>query len=152
LGNPFSFPPLAVARLSAPIEAKPGNWRFATLTHAGVRVLGGEPDGYARVAGTPVLLSGIENATRLDFSSDGEFLVLQWLNFERAKVVVRIWDLGPTWKDRIEKSPDVAALRRLACRVAAIEKGHSSLEPVEILEWQVNSQPCPADGAQGNSD
>jgi hypothetical protein len=149
-GNPFSFPPVAAARLPTRPEAKAETWRFAWLTQVGVRVLEGDAGGSALRNWS--LLPGIQNASRLDFSTDGEFLVLQWLNFDRANVAVRIWDLGPSWRERIEKSTDFATLRQLACRVAAIQTGHSSLEPIEVLEWQVQSQPCGQDGAGENSD
>jgi hypothetical protein len=144
LGNPFSFPPVAAVGLSGASNAtSPKTWRFAWLTHRGVRLLEGEADGVLRDTAKKTLLSGVDNTSRLDFSADGTFLVMQSSDFVRRMVSVRVWDTGPAWEQVIDKAGDLRALRKLACRVAAIDTDDSLVENFELKEWQVRVQPCP---------
>jgi conflict system STAND superfamily ATPase len=144
LGNPFSFPPVAAVKVRAASNTTSKTWRFAWLTRGGVRLLEGDAGGVLRQTDKQILLSGIDSVNRLDFSTDGEFLVMQSSDFGRRAVSVRVWDVGPAWKKLVDESKDWRALRQLACRVIAIDTDQPSfVENFELQEWRVRSRPCP---------
>jgi hypothetical protein len=150
LGNQFSFPPIASASISVTSNAASKTWRFAWLIKSGVRFVEADSRGVLHEIEKTTLLSGVDNASRLDFSADGTFLVMQSPDFVRRTVSVRVWDIGPAWKKVVEEARDFRALRTLACRVAAIDTDDSVVEKFELQEWQIHFRSCPTDAAPGN--
>jgi hypothetical protein len=148
LGNQFSFPPIASASISAASNATSKTWRFAWLIKSGVRLVEADSGGVLHEIEKTTLLSGVDNASRLDFSADGAFLVMQSPDFVRRMVSVRVWDIGPAWKKVVEEARDFRALRTLTCRVAAIDTDDSVVEKFELQEWQIHFRSCPTDTAR----
>jgi hypothetical protein len=146
LGNPFSSAPVAAASVSVASNATSKTWRFAWLVKSGVRLVEPDSGSVLHEIEKTTLLTGVDNASRLDFSTDGKFLVMQSSDFQRRMVSVRVWDIGPAWKTVVDETrDDFRALRRLACRVAAIDTENSDVETFELQQWQVRDQPCPPD-------
>lgn len=144
LGNPFSFPPIATARVPVASNTASKTWRFAWLIKSGVRLVEADSGNILHEI-EKTLLSGVDNASRLEFSADGTFLVMQSPDFTRRMVSVRVWDIGPAWKKVIEEARDFRALRKLACRVAAIDTDDSVVEKFETQEFGANFTSCPTD-------
>jgi hypothetical protein len=132
-----------------PIGILPGDgvrdWVFAWTIGPGIDLLSGLP-GQALSERPSLLLAGMENVYRIEFSRDSRFLFAQsYAGFGR--VYARVWDLTRAWDATISKAIDQpASLRDLVCHVAGIEPDGDRFTTNELKteigeQW---SQPCPA--------
>jgi hypothetical protein len=144
LGTPFSLPPLAVA------ESGLDSWRLAWRTRTGIVVVHSKNGSPLVQSGQPLLPSA-DNLNRLTFSKDGSFLFSQSLRFETSTVIVRVWDLRPSWSQMVSSIEDDKKLQELACKVARIAASSSDMDEGsmgavltenEMREWGIGSQPC----------
>src|SRR5262249_50969303 len=95
------------------------NWRVAWLTQGGAAVMEGPAGEGAvgrRLLGDKPLLTGVDNASRLNFSKDGHFLTVQQRIGGRTQG--RIFDLTNQRAESIPKSG--RELRDLACDTAEL--------------------------------
>jgi hypothetical protein len=118
------------------------NWRVAWLTQGGAAVLEGPAGEGAvgrRLLGDKPLLTGVDNASRLNFSKDGHFLTVQQRTGGRTQV--RIFDLTNRRAESIPKSG--RELRDLACDTAEFQ-GSRQLNSLEMTIWLGGQgrQPC----------
>ncbi|MBB3564332.1 hypothetical protein FHX06_005696 [Rhizobium sp. BK512] len=119
-------------------------WRAAWLASNGVWVVetrDGTNDAYPIVGG-PLLSGG--GGTKLQFTSDGEFLILQQQRQFTGPVQVRIWDLRQSWRDWILNS-DVETLRAEACRVVKSDESGGKFTEAEAQLFEIaddRRQPC----------
>jgi hypothetical protein len=71
---------------------------------------------------------------------------LQRIQFP-SQVFVRIWDLRPSWRARIE-DPNTTEqqLRAAACRVVRMEEGDGAFDEIALRLFQIDAahrEPCP---------
>jgi hypothetical protein len=141
-GTPWSYPPLAVARVSQ-------HWRAAWLAPSGgvwaVDASDLDPGTARPILGAPLI--GEPGGVELKFGRNGEFLVLQWQHPTKSDVYVRVWDLQPSWLMWIE-SPKTTEeeLRRVACRVVRADGLGGAFDETEMELFQIdsaNKEPCP---------
>ena len=118
------------------------HWRFAWLD-ANNRAIVLNSKGGTETRPAMPLLSGVNGARRLDFSRDGRFLVLQQYAGGGGMLQVRVWDLAGERERQVE-AMDTPALRREACRIAALDDRGSSLSEAEKITWTGPNaaQPC----------
>ena len=101
---PWVYPPFAAARIGQ-------HWRAAWLAANGVWVV--ESSDLDPGTARPILdelLMGEPDGAKLRFTRDGQFLLLQRLQFQ-LPVLVRIWDLRSSWRRWIE---DPKTTRRIS--------------------------------------
>ncbi len=135
---------------SPPIGLLPGDrgseWLFAWTSGSGLEVLSGLPGGSLSRSQRPnLLLAGMENVYRIDFSRDGRFLfALSYAGF--GKVYARVWDLKRNWNTTVANAiANDLSLQKLVCHVAGIEpEGDRFTENEQKTEIGENwAQPCP---------
>jgi hypothetical protein len=140
-GTTWFSPPLGVRAGDAG-----GNWLFAWASEPGLEVLSGLPaETLSRSQRPNLLLAGMENVYRIEFSRDGRFLFAQAFA-GRGRMYARVWDLTKVWEatitNAIENRP---SLRELVCHIASIEPNGDQFTFNELIEigkkW---GQPCPA--------
>jgi hypothetical protein len=119
-------------------------YRFAWLTRNGLAVIDAPSriDGDRRgnlVFGAPIL-TGVDNAAKLQFSQDGRFLILIQQNWGASHVKVRVWEIS----ESLDRIPEGNALVAEACRIARQENGRAALEEGESLQWfgENRRSPC----------
>jgi hypothetical protein len=139
---PWVYPPFAAARVGQ-------HWRAAWLAPNGIWAVESSdlnPDTAELVFGINAPLIGEPDGAKLQFTRDGEFLVLQRIQFP-SQVFVRIWDLRPSWRARIE-DPNTTEqqLRAAACRVVRMEEGNGAFDEIASKLFQIDAghrEPCP---------
>ena len=138
----FSQSALSQRALLAAVRVEPG-WRFAWVD-AGGQVFVVDRASSSGESKPRTLLSGVNGGRRLDFSRDGRFLVLQHYAGPSSEARIRVWDLDDA-RAREVSAMDLSALRREACRIAALDSPKDSLltDP-EKTAWTGPSaaQPC----------
>ena len=137
---PWVYPPFAAAKLEQ-------HWRAAWLAPNGVWAV----ESSDRDPGTaePILhapLIGEPDGAKLQFSRDGQFLVLQRIQFP-SQVFLRVWDLRSSWQAWIEDpSTTEQELRAVACRVVRMEGGDGAFDEMASKLFQIDAahrEPCP---------
>lgn len=138
---PWLYPPLAAAKLGQ-------HWRVAWLAPGGIwAVESSERDpGTAR----PILdapLIGDPDGVKLQFTADGEFLVLTASQGFRSAAMVRIWNLRPAWREWIDNPKTTEAeLRRVACRIVRADGRGGTIDDTDLDLFQIDRAyrvPCP---------
>lgn len=139
--------PLIAAAAAA--GANESRWRVAWFTSDGLEIeqaRAGSDQALSRLT----LLTGQDNAMRLNFSSDGRFAMIWLLDPERRMSgteermqQVRVWDLSEDWHNSIAGAKR-AQLIALACQTAAREPGGKNFTPDETITWIGTgaTQPC----------
>jgi hypothetical protein len=131
----------------AAVKLQP-HWRFAWLD-SNNRVVVKDSHNAAEAGPAAPLLGGTNGARRLDFSRDGRFLALQQFaggqQFSGGMLQVRVWDLAKE-RGREVEAMDTPALRREACRIAALDPRGSSLSEAEKITWTGAHAPQPCGG------
>jgi hypothetical protein len=119
-------------------------YRFAWLTRNGIAVIDAPSriDGDRKgklVFGAPIL-TGLENAAKLQFSRDGRFLILIHQSWGASHAKVRVWEIN----ESVDRIPWGDALVEEACRIARQENGRAALEEGESLQWfgEHRNSPC----------
>jgi hypothetical protein len=144
---PWVYPPFAAAEIGQ-------HWRAAWLAPNGVWAVESSElnPGTAR----PILdapLMGEPDGAKLQFTQDGQFLVLQRVQLQ-APVSVRIWDLRPSWREWID-SPKTTEqeLRRVACRIVRMDGIGGAFDETETELFQIDAahrEPCPERNGAGS--
>jgi hypothetical protein len=138
---PWLYPPLAAVKVLQ-------HWRVAWLAESGVWAV----ESSDRDPGTarPMLdapLIGEPDGMKLQFTPDGEFLVLTAAQGPRAPISVRIWDLRPSWRTWIEAPTTTEQeLRQVACRIVRADGLGGAIDDTELDLFQINRahrEPCP---------
>jgi hypothetical protein len=123
-------------------------WRVAWLVPGGLAVFD-VTEGAGTVPAPRLLLSGLDNAYRLDFSGDGRFAVVQTFpGPDRRTQQVAVWDLGAAWSG-IVSGGSLALLKAQACTAAAIERPDgAAFSRDEQITWigPNGAQPCRHEG------
>jgi hypothetical protein len=139
---PSVYPPFAAAKVGQ-------HWRAAWLAPNGVWAV----ESSDRDPGTAELVFGVEapligepDGAKLQFTRDGEFLVLQRVHFP-SQVFMRIWDLRPSWRTWVE-DPNTTEqdLRAAACRIVRMEEGDGAFDEMASKLFQIDAahrEPCP---------
>ena len=138
---PWLYPPLAAARVAQ-------HWRVAWLAESGVWAV--ESSDLDPGTARPILdapLIGEPDGMKLQFTPDGEFLVLTATQGPRAPISLRIWDLRPSWRTWI-KAPTTTEqeLRRVACRIVRADGLGGAIDDTELDLFQIDRkyrEPCP---------
>ncbi|HWX28949.1 MAG TPA: hypothetical protein VNZ53_16105 [Steroidobacteraceae bacterium] len=138
---PWVYPPFAAAQIGQ-------HWRAAWLAANGVwAVESNDRDpGTARpVVDAPLM--GEPDGAKLQFTADGQFLVLQRVQLQ-LPMSVRIWDLRPSWRRWIE-NPETTEeeLRKVACRIVRMDGTGGAFDETETELFQIDAahrEPCPA--------
>jgi hypothetical protein len=138
--TPWVYPPLAAARVDR-------HWRAAWLAPNGVWAV--ESSDLDPNTARPILhdpLMGEPDGAKLQFTHDGQFLVLQRAQLQ-LPVSVRIWDLRPSWQGWVtdEKTTE-EELREVACRTVRMDSGDGGFNKMEIELFQIDpghQEPCP---------
>jgi len=125
------------------------HWRAAGLGTKGVWVAestDGAP-GHASLILGGQLPGGDEGGAKLQFTADGEYLMLvQQRQFGRS-VTVRLWDLRQVWRDWLDPpahaaaagtvAADMATVEVVACRIVRDEPQGSALDPALAELFQI---------------
>jgi hypothetical protein len=119
-------------------------YRFAWLTRNGIAVIdvpsriNGDRKGNL-VFGAPIL-TGLDNAVKLQFSRDGRFLILIQQSWGASQAKVRVWEIN----EGLDRIPGGQELVAEACRIARQENGQAALEEGESLQWfgENRRSPC----------
>ena len=149
--NPFQYPPLAVVRMGQ-------HWRAAGLGTKGVWVVESTDDapGNASLILGGQLPGGDEGGAKLQFTADGEHLMLvQQRQFGRP-VTVRLWDLRKVWRDWLDPpdhassagnvAADMATMQAVACRIVRDEPQGGAIDSTLGDLFQIAPafrEPCP---------
>jgi hypothetical protein len=139
---PWVYPPFAAVKIDR-------HWRAAWLAPNGIWAVESsdrDPDTAELVFGINAPLIGEPDGAKLQFTRDGEFLVLQRVQFP-SQNFVRIWDLRPSWRAWIE-DPNTTEqeLRVAACRVVRMEEGNGAFDEMASKLFQIDAahrEPCP---------
>jgi hypothetical protein len=138
---PWLYPPLAAAKLGQ-------HWRVAWLAPGGVRAVesSDRDPGTARpIFDAPLI--GEPDAVKLQFTADGEFLVLTASQGFRSPAMVRIWNLRPSWREWIgDPKTTEAELRRAACRIVRADGLGGTIDDTDLDLFQIDrayQEPCP---------
>jgi hypothetical protein len=138
---PWVYPPFAAAKIGE-------HWKAAWLAVNGVwAVESSERDpGTARpVVDAPLM--GEPDGAKLQFTRDGQFLVLQRAELQ-SPVSIRIWDLRPSWQQWIEDPKTTEdELRQVACRIVRMDGTGGAFDETETELFQIDPahrEPCPA--------
>jgi hypothetical protein len=139
---PWVYPPFAAAKVGQ-------HWRAAWLAPNGVWAVESsdlDPGTAELMFGTNAPLIGEPDGAKLQFTQDGQFLVLQRVQFP-SQNFVRIWDLRPSWRAWIE-DPNTTEqqLRAAACRVVRMEGGDGAFDDMALKLFQIDAahrEPCP---------
>jgi hypothetical protein len=138
---PWLYPPLAAARMGQ-------HWRVAWLAPTGVWAV----EASDRDPGTavPILnapLIGEPDGMKLQFTADGEFLVLTTVQGLRSPVGVRVWNLRTSWHAWIaDAGTSEQELREVACRVVRADGQGGAVDDTELDLFQIDRayrEPCP---------
>jgi len=138
---PWVYPPLAAAKFGQ-------HWRAAWLAPNGVWAMESsdlDPGTARPIFGIDAPLIGEPDGI-LQFTRDGEFLMLQRVQFP-SQIFVRIWDLRSSWREWI-KDPRTTEqqLRAAACRVVRMEEGDGAFDEMASKLFQIDAahrEPCP---------
>jgi hypothetical protein len=139
---PWVYPPFAAAKVGQ-------HWRAAWLAPNGVWAVESsdlDPGTAELMFGINAPLIGEPDGAKLQFTQDGQFLVLQRIQFP-SQIFVRIWDLRPTWRAWIE-DPNTSEqqLQAAACRVVRMEGGDGAFDDMALKLFQIDAahrEPCP---------
>ncbi|HEY1259947.1 MAG TPA: hypothetical protein VGF34_11915 [Stellaceae bacterium] len=138
---PWLYPPLAAAKLGE-------HWRVAWLAPGGVWAV----ESSDRDPGTarPILdapLIGEPDGVKLQFTADGEFLVLTASQGFRSAAMVRIWNLRPSRREWIDDPKTTETeLRRAACRIVRADGLGGAIDDTDLDLFQIDRayrEPCP---------
>ena len=138
---PWVYPPFAAAKIGE-------HWRAAWLAVNGVwAVESSDRDpGTARIVMDAPLM-GEPDGAKLQFTADGQFLVLQRAELQ-SPVSVRIWDLRPSWRQWIEDPKTTEdELRQVVCRIVRMDGIGGAFDETETELFQIepaHREPCPA--------
>jgi hypothetical protein len=139
--TPWVYPPLAAARVD-------GYWRAAWLAPNGVWAV--ESSELDPSTARPMLrdpLMGESDGAKLQFTHDGQFVVLQRVQ-SQSPVSVRVWDLRPSWQGWVkDEKTSEQELREVACRTVRMDSGDGGFNKTEIELFQIDpahQQPCPS--------
>ena len=134
--------PLRARPLIASLQMN-DRYRFAWLTRNGIAVIDAPSriDGDRKVKlvfGAPIL-TGLDNAAKLQFSRDGRFLILIHQSWGASHAKVRVWEIN----ESLDRIPLGNALVAEACRIARQENGQAALEEGESAVFGENRRsPC----------
>jgi hypothetical protein len=137
---PWVYPPFAAAKIGQ-------HWRAAWLAGNGVwAVESSERDPGTATPIQDAPLMGEPDGANLQFTRDGQFLVLQRAQLQ-LPVSVRIWDLRPSWRAWVQ-DPNTTEqeLRKVACRIVRMDGTGGAFDETEIELFQidlVHREPCP---------
>lgn len=136
------YPPLAAAKVSQ-------HWRAAWLAPNGIWAVESsdrDPGTAEPIFGINAPLIGEPDGAKLQFTRDGEFLMLQRVQFP-LQVFVRIWDLRQSRRAWIEDPGTTEQqLRAAACRVTRMEEGDGAFDEMASKLFQIDPEhrePCP---------
>jgi len=139
---PWVYPPFAAAKFGQ-------HWRAAWLAPNGVWAVESsdrDPGTAGLVFGINAPLIGEPDGVKLQFTRDGEFLVLQRVQ-PPSQIFVRIWDLRPSWRAWIaDPNTSEQQLRAAACRVVRMEGGDGAFDEMASKLFQIDAAhrtPCP---------
>jgi len=139
---PWVYPPFAAAKFGQ-------HWRAAWLAPNGVWAVESsdrDPGTAELIFGINAPLMGEPDGTKLQFTRDGEFLIMQRIQFP-SQIFVRIWDLRPTWRAWIEDpKTSEQQLRAAACLVVRMEGGDGAFDEMASKLFQIDPahrEPCP---------
>jgi hypothetical protein len=144
---PWVYPPFAAAETGH-------HWRAAWLAVNGVWAV--ESNDLDPGTARPILdapLMGEPDGAKLQFTRDGQFLVLQRVQLQ-SPVSVRIWDLRPSWRQWIE-NPETTEeeLRKVACRIVRMDGTGGAFNETETELFQIDPthrEPCPQPNGAGS--
>ncbi len=144
--SPWVYPPFAAARMGQ-------QWRGAWLAASGVWAV--ESSALDPGTARPILdapLIGEPDGAKLQFTRDGQFLVLQRAQFQ-LPVLVRIWDLRSSWRRWIDDPKTTEQeLRGAACRIVRMDGTGGAFDEPEIELFQIDPEhrePCPGPKGAG---
>ena len=144
---PWVYPPFAAARIGQ-------HWRAAWLAANGVWAV--ESSDLDPGTARPILdepLMGEPDGAKLQFTRDGQFLLLQRLQFQ-LPVLVRIWDLRSSWRRWIEDPKTTEEdLRGMACRIVRMDGTGGAFDEAEMELFQIDPEhrePCPEPKGAGS--
>jgi hypothetical protein len=139
---PSVYPPFAAAKVGQ-------HWRAAWLAPNGIWVVessDSDPSTAGLIFGIDAPLIGEPDGAKLQFTRDGEFLMLQRVQFP-SQIFVRVWDLRPSWRAWIENpNRPEQELRAAACRVVRMEEGKGAFDEIALKLFQIDpahQEPCP---------
>jgi hypothetical protein len=137
---PWVYPPFAAAKIGQ-------HWRAAWLAGNGVWAV--ESSDLDPGTARPILdapLMGEPDGAKLQFTQDGQFLMLQRVQLQ-SPVSIRIWDLRPPWRQWIENPKTTEQeLRRVACRIVLMDGTGGAFDETETELFQIDAahrEPCP---------
>ena len=137
---PWVYPPFAAAKIDQ-------HWWAAWLAANGVWAVESsdrDPGTAAPILDTPLI--GEPDGAKLQFTGDGQFLVLQRVQLQ-SPVSIRIWDLRPSWRRWIENPKTTESeLRRIACRIVRMDGTGGAFDETETELFQIDAarrEPCP---------
>jgi hypothetical protein len=121
--------------------------RTAWLTEEGVWVTDsalGKPASARPIPGlTRALLSGEQGGTQMDFSVQGDYLILQQRPFYAGSMRVRVWNIGRARHNWIMHQASPAQLQQLACAIVKGSPGRIADVRATIMPLKLdrNSEP-----------
>src|SRR5262249_33212679 len=132
---PWVYPPFAAVKIGQ-------HWRAAWLAPNGIWVVESsdqDPGTAELIFGINAPLIGEPDGVKLQFTHDGEFLVLQRVRFP-SQVFVRIWDLRRSRWARIE-DPNTTEqqLRAAACRLVRMEEGNGAVDEMALKLFLIDA-------------
>jgi hypothetical protein len=137
---PWLYPPLAAVRVGQ-------HWRVAWLARTGIWAVEAsdrDPGTAAPVLDAPLI--GEPDGMKLQFTEDGEFLVLTASQGPRSPVAVRVWDLRASWHAWIaDAGTSEQELREVACRVIRADGQGGAIGDTELDLFQIDRayrEPC----------
>jgi hypothetical protein len=137
---PWVYPPLAAAQIGQ-------HWRAAWLAPNGVWAVESsdrDPGTANPVRHAPLM--GEPDGAKLQFTRDGEFLVLQRVQLQ-SPVSVRVWNLRPSRQDWIDDPRTTEQeLRQVACRLVRADGLGGGFSDTEMELFQIEPalrEPCP---------
>ena len=144
---PWVYPPFAAAQMGQ-------HWRAAWLAPNGIWAV--ESSDLDPSTAKPILdlpLMGEPDGAKLQFTRDGQFLVLQRVELQ-SPVSLRIWDLRPSWRQWIEDPKTTEEeLRKVACRIVRMDGTGGAFNEAETELFQIDAphrEPCPQPSGAGS--
>lgn len=160
IGPPFTFGPIAVSK--APLNDR---FAFAWQAASGIKlaISGKNPTdllepylqskfstlGNKLLYGEPASRQSPLVASRLEFSDDMRFLILQGMDFPTRTWALMVWRLDQHWSDLVDRMVDGNrdALIKFACTVAKSDLSSHGPVPsftnVEEIQWRAQGRsPC----------
>ena len=131
--GPFFAPPLAAVQIG-------NHWRFAWQGRNGIWLAESDErnPGVARPIGDGPLLHGMTTGFKLQFTSNGDYLILnRGLMGSGSPTLVRVWDLRPAWREWINKADQLSALREKACSLVGADHSRGGIDDTEIRIFKI---------------